>query len=77
MTTLSNLLPRYTFAEQRAQCEACAHLQRATVSTTTSSGPPRALLCAAAKGTWGCSLMRAPGRPCGPEAALFKPRTPA
>jgi len=74
MSMLTDLLPAFTFAQQRATCEACVHLLRAAVSVTPRCGPTLALRCTARKGTRGCSLMRAPGQPCGPEAALFQPK---
>lgn len=72
MTTLAYMLPAFTFAHQRMTCEACRHVQRRVLESSRASTV--VLKCGTTKNTNSnsCSLLRAPGQPCGPEAKLFE-----
>lgn len=66
-------LPQFAFDQQRGTCEACAHI---VIRTTRQN--ERELLCGAegrSAAHRGCSFLRHPGQPCGPDAALFTPST--
>lgn len=75
MTTLADLLPVFTFAQQREKCVACRHsliglAQRSGVSSVT-------LRCDAVKHKRSCSIARSPSGACGPTAVLFQARSAA
>lgn len=67
---LEHALPVFVFDEQRKTCEACA-----SFSVEYSAAGGQELQCAQGAGTHrSCSLLRAPGYACGPEAKLFEAR---
>lgn len=68
---LAHALPVFQFDQQRATCEACAHVIR-----LSSSSRDVELLCAQGGLRRGCSFLRLPGQACGPEASQFTPSIP-
>lgn len=72
MTVLADLLPPFTFADQRAQCERCRHRIEIPIKASKSENARVALRCDAIRGKRSCSLARAADGQCGPEATLFQ-----
>ena len=68
---LQHALPAFQFDQQRATCEACAHVIRLSSATRDVE-----LLCTQGGHRNGCSLLRLPGQACGPDAQRFTPISP-
>ena len=66
---MSSPLPVYAFDAQRAQCLACTHHRAVQLSHRLMTH--QSLRCAVVNHQ-GCSLVRAVGGKCGPDAVLFK-----
>lgn len=61
-------LPVFVFDQQRATCEACAHVIR-----VSSRSRDVELLCTQGGLRRGCSFLRLAGQACGPAAHHFTP----
>ncbi|WP_067070369.1 hypothetical protein [Roseateles chitosanitabidus] len=72
MTPLAELLPAFTFDEQRAQCARCRHRIEMPIKASRAENARVVLRCNVISGKRSCSLARAPDGQCGPDAKLFQ-----
>lgn len=67
----SALTPAFGFDAQRQECMACAHCIQ--IPNRSKAGSGVSLLCKEGRHQ-GCSLARAEGGTCGPEASRWQPK---
>lgn len=81
MRPLADLLPAYTFDQQRDQCARCAHRIEVPIKASRAEPDRVVLRCDVVRQKRSCSIARAATGQCGPDAKLFQaeavPEVPA